>query len=106
MRVAVEPTTERSGFVSSAAPDGLRLVDAPNIRFAIDSGASSLIALNKLAIAHNTTDAIVLTHLHADRSRSLRRHSFPPGGCNAGSEAPKLAGDRRTVRYDNITTFP
>lgn len=42
------------------------LVDAPGTRFVIDFGASSLIALNKLGIDHNTIDAIVLTHLHGD----------------------------------------
>ncbi len=42
------------------------LVDAPGLRFAIDFGTSSLVALNKLGIAHNTIDAIVLTHLHGD----------------------------------------
>jgi len=42
------------------------LVDAPDTRFVIDFGASSLIALNKLGIDHNTIDAVVLTHLHGD----------------------------------------
>lgn len=42
------------------------LVDAPNVRFAIDFGASSLIALNKLEIPHNSIDAILLTHIHGD----------------------------------------
>jgi len=42
------------------------LVDAPGFRFTIDFGASSLIALNKLGIDHNTIDAIVLTHIHGD----------------------------------------
>lgn len=42
------------------------LVDAPGLRFAIDFGASSLIALNKLGIAHNTIDLILLTHIHGD----------------------------------------
>jgi ribonuclease BN (tRNA processing enzyme) len=42
------------------------LVDAPGIRFAVDFGTSSLIALNQLGIDHNTIDAIVLTHLHGD----------------------------------------
>ena len=42
------------------------LVDAPGLRFAIDFGASSLVALNKLGIDHNTIDAIVFTHLHGD----------------------------------------
>src|SRR3546814_11404173 len=42
------------------------LVDAPGVRFTIDFGASSLIALNKLGIEHNSIDAIVLTHIHGD----------------------------------------
>src|SRR3546814_19649946 len=42
------------------------LVDAPGIRFTIDFGGSSLIALNKLGIEHNSIDAIVLTHIHGD----------------------------------------
>ena len=42
------------------------LVDAPGLRFAIDFGASSLIALNQLAIDHNSIDAIILSHLHGD----------------------------------------
>ena len=44
------------------------LVDAPGIRFAIDFGASSLIALNKFGIDHNSIDAIVLTHFHGDHA--------------------------------------
>ncbi|MDA0340178.1 MAG: MBL fold metallo-hydrolase [Proteobacteria bacterium] len=42
------------------------LIDAPGIRFAVDFGATSLVALNKLGIEHNTIDAIILTHLHGD----------------------------------------
>ena len=42
------------------------LVDAPGIRFVIDFGASSLVALNKLGIDHNTIDAIVFSHIHGD----------------------------------------
>jgi ribonuclease BN (tRNA processing enzyme) len=42
------------------------MVDSPGFRFVIDFGASSLIALNKLGIDHNTIDAIVFTHLHGD----------------------------------------
>jgi ribonuclease BN (tRNA processing enzyme) len=42
------------------------LVDAPGIRFCLDFGASSLIALERLGIPHNTIDAILLTHLHGD----------------------------------------
>lgn len=42
------------------------LVDAPGTRFVIDFGASSLIALNRLGIDHNSIDAVVLTHIHGD----------------------------------------
>jgi len=42
------------------------VVDAPGIRFAIDFGASSLIALAHQRIHPNTLDAILLTHLHGD----------------------------------------
>jgi ribonuclease BN (tRNA processing enzyme) len=42
------------------------LVDAPGIRFAIDFGASSLIALAQQGIEHNSIDVILLTHLHGD----------------------------------------
>jgi len=42
------------------------LVDIPGIRFAIDFGASSLVALKALGIDHNTIDAIICTHIHGD----------------------------------------
>ena len=42
------------------------LVDIPSCRFAIDFGTSSLIALTQQGIEHNSIDAILLTHLHAD----------------------------------------
>jgi ribonuclease BN (tRNA processing enzyme) len=42
------------------------LVDVPGMRFAIDFGASSLIALKALGIDHNTIDVIVCTHIHGD----------------------------------------
>ena len=42
------------------------LVDGAEVRFAIDFGASSLIALNRQEIEHNSIDAILLTHLHGD----------------------------------------
>jgi ribonuclease BN (tRNA processing enzyme) len=42
------------------------LVDAPGFRFCIDFGASSLIALQRLGIPHNSIDAVLLTHLHGD----------------------------------------
>jgi len=42
------------------------MVDTPGLRFVIDFGASSLIALSKMGIEHNSIDMIVLTHLHGD----------------------------------------
>jgi ribonuclease BN (tRNA processing enzyme) len=42
------------------------VVEAPATRFAIDFGASSLIALAQQGIDHNRLDAILLTHLHGD----------------------------------------
>jgi ribonuclease BN (tRNA processing enzyme) len=42
------------------------LVDASGIRFCTDFGATSLIALERLRIPHDTIDAILLTHLHGD----------------------------------------
>jgi ribonuclease BN (tRNA processing enzyme) len=42
------------------------LVDAGGKRFAMDFGASTLVALAQQGIEHNSIDAILLTHLHAD----------------------------------------
>jgi ribonuclease BN (tRNA processing enzyme) len=42
------------------------VVDGPRCRFAIDFGASSLTALARQGIEHNSLDAILLTHLHGD----------------------------------------
>jgi ribonuclease BN (tRNA processing enzyme) len=42
------------------------LVDGPATRFAIDFGASSLIALAQQGIHPNSLDAVLLTHLHGD----------------------------------------
>lgn len=42
------------------------LVDAGGTRFAMDFGASSLIALRQQGIDPNTLDVLLLTHLHGD----------------------------------------
>ena len=42
------------------------VVDGPRSRFAIDFGASSLIALSQQGVDHNSLDAILLTHLYGD----------------------------------------
>jgi hypothetical protein len=52
------------------------LVDAPGIRFCIDFGASSLIALGRLGIPHNTIDTMH-EHFDADRRPQRGRLSAP-----------------------------
>src|SRR5262249_61973605 len=47
------------------------LIDAPDLRVALDFGASSLIALNQLGVPHNSIDAVVLTHIHGDHCGGL-----------------------------------
>ncbi len=47
------------------------MVDAPGLRFVIDFGASSLIALNQMGVEHNSIDMIVLTHLHGDHCGAI-----------------------------------
>jgi ribonuclease BN (tRNA processing enzyme) len=42
------------------------VVDGPRSRFAIDFGASSLIALAQQGLEPNSIDAVLLTHLHGD----------------------------------------
>lgn len=47
------------------------LVDGPACRFALDFGASSLIALAQQGIEHNSIDAVLLTHLHGDHAAGV-----------------------------------
>jgi ribonuclease BN (tRNA processing enzyme) len=47
------------------------LVDGPRSRFAIDFGASSLIALAQQGIEPNSIDAVLLTHLHGDHCAGI-----------------------------------
>jgi ribonuclease BN (tRNA processing enzyme) len=47
------------------------LVDGPHCRFAIDFGASSLIALAQQGIEPNSIDAVLLTHLHGDHAAGV-----------------------------------
>lgn len=42
------------------------VVEAPDVCFAIDFGATSLNALNALGFSHNRIEVILLTHLHGD----------------------------------------
>ena len=47
------------------------LVDGRDVRFTIDFGATSLVALNAQGIHHNSIDAILLTHIHGDHSAGI-----------------------------------
>lgn len=74
------------------------LVDAPGLRFAVDFGASSLIALNKLGIEHNSIDAIILSHLHGDHCGGV---PFLLVDAMLGAKRDRpltIAGPRETVK--------
>jgi len=47
------------------------LVDAPETRFLIDCGASSLIAMRHFGVAPDSIDMVLLTHLHGDHFGGL-----------------------------------
>ncbi len=71
MTVSVTFVGSGDAFGSGGRFQTCIMVDAPGTRFVIDFGASSLIALNKLGIAHNSIDAVVLTHFHGDHCGAL-----------------------------------
>ncbi len=66
MTISVRFVGSGDSFGSGGRFQTCILVDGPASRFAIDFGTSSLIALSQQGIAHNTIDAVLLTHLHAD----------------------------------------
>jgi ribonuclease BN (tRNA processing enzyme) len=66
MAIAVRFVGSGDSFGSGGRFQTCILVDGPHSRFAIDFGASSLIALAQQGIEHNSIDAILLTHLHGD----------------------------------------
>ncbi len=66
MSVSVTFVGSGDAFGSGGRFQTCILVDAPGVRAAIDFGASSLVALNKMEIEHNSIDTIVLTHIHGD----------------------------------------
>lgn len=72
------------------------LVDAPGLRFAIDFGGTSLVALNRLGIEHNTIDAIILSHLHGDHCSGIP-YLLVDAMLGAKRDRPlTIAGPRRT----------
>ena len=49
----------------------LGMLQNRGVRFTIDFGGTSLVALNARGIHHNTIDAILLTHIHSDHSSGV-----------------------------------
>src|SRR5688572_3600025 len=66
MAVTVRFVGSGDSFGSGGRFQTCILVDGPQSRFAIDFGTTSLVALAQQGIAHNSIDAILLTHLHGD----------------------------------------
>ena len=66
MSVTVTFAGSGDAFGSGGRLNTCFLVEAPDICFVIDFGASSLIALKALGIPHNNIDVILLTHIHGD----------------------------------------
>jgi len=66
MAVTVRFVGSGDSFGSGGRFQTCIVVDGPRSRFAIDFGASSLIALARQGIEPNSLDAILLSHLHGD----------------------------------------
>lgn len=66
MTVTVRFVGSGDAFGSGGRFQTCILVNAPGIRFTMDFGATSLVALRQQAIDHNSIDVILLTHLHGD----------------------------------------
>jgi len=47
------------------------IVNVDGLRYAIDFGATSLVALKKVNILHSSIDVIVLSHIHADHCSGI-----------------------------------
>ena len=47
------------------------VVDVESVRYTIDFGATSLVALNQVGIDHTSIDAVVITHIHADHCSGI-----------------------------------
>ncbi len=74
------------------------LVDAGGRRFALDFGASSLVALAQQGIAHNSIDAILLTHLHGDHCGGVP-FLLMDAMLGAKRERPLYVAGPRELRY-------
>ncbi|MEO9874288.1 MAG: MBL fold metallo-hydrolase [Anderseniella sp.] len=71
MSVTVTFAGSGDAFGSGGRLNTCIIVDAPEMRLAVDFGASSLVALNRLGIEHNTIETIVITHLHGDHAGGI-----------------------------------
>ena len=71
MTVTVRFVGSGDSFGSGGRFQTCILVDGPGCRFAVDFGASSLIALAQQGIEHNSIDAVLLTHLHGDHAAGV-----------------------------------
>lgn len=71
MTVTVRFVGSGDSFGSGGRFQTCIVVDGPRCRFAVDFGASSLIALAQQGIEPNSLDAILLTHLHGDHAAGV-----------------------------------
>lgn len=66
MTVTVRFVGSGDSFGSGGRFQTCILVDGPDVRFAMDFGTTSLVALRQQGIEHNSIDVILLSHLHGD----------------------------------------
>ncbi len=71
MSVTVTFAGTGDAFGSGGRLNTCIVVDTPDMRFAVDFGASSLVALHRIKIEHNTIEAILITHLHGDHAGGI-----------------------------------
>ncbi len=99
MSVSVTFAGSGDAFGSGGRLNTCILVEAPQITFAIDFGASSLVALNALGIPHNRIDLILLTHFHGDHCGGVSALLID-AMLGANRETPlTIAGPKNTAEH-------